>query len=152
MTYLTELLKEYYLWIKSLHLIMAFAWMAGMMYLPRLYVHHCDAPIGSVQSEKFKDMEGLLLRAIINPAMILTLVLGVLLLLTPGVVDWSRGWIWVKLGLVTGLFALHGLFSRWRREFAADQRSRPGLFYRIFNELPFVLLVGIVIVVIVRPF
>jgi protoporphyrinogen IX oxidase len=152
MDYLTEFLREYYLWIKSLHLIMAFAWIAGMMYLPRLYVHHCDAPTGSVQSEKFKDMEGLLLRGIINPSMVLTLVFGILLLLTPGVVDWSQGWIWAKLAMVLGLFALHGLFSRWRREFAVDKRARPGLFYRIYNELPFVLLIGIIIMVIVRPF
>lgn len=152
MTYLSDFLREYYLWIKSLHLIMVLAWMAGMLYLPRLYVNHCDAPIGSVQSEKFKDMEGRLLRFIINPAMIVTLFLGILLLLTPGVADWSKGWIWAKLVLVTALFTLHGFYSRWRREFAADQRTRPAIFYRIVNELPFLLAAGIIILVIVRPF
>ncbi len=145
-------LAEYYLWIKSLHLIAVIAWMAGMMYLPRLFVYHTDAPVGSVQSEKFKLMEGRLLRGIINPAMIATFLLGGLLLLTPGLIDWRDWWIWLKLGLAVGLAGIHGLFSRWRREFGADIRTRPALTYRIANEIPFLLLIGIVILVIVRPF
>ncbi len=149
---MSEFLSEYYLWIKSLHLIAVIAWMAGMMYLPRLYVYHTDAPVGSVQSEKFKLMEGRLLRGIINPAMILVFILGGLLLLTPGLIDWQSWWIWLKLALVLVLGGIHGLFSRWRREFEADIRSRPGLYYRIANEIPFVLMIGIVILVIVRPF
>ncbi len=147
-----EFLSAYYLWIKSFHLIAVIAWMAGMMYLPRLYVYHTDAPVGSVQSEKFKLMEGRLLRGIINPAMIVTFMLGGLLLLTPGLIDWNDWWIWLKLLLVLLLTAIHGLYSRWRREFAADIRTRPGLYYRIANEIPFLLLIGIVILVIVRPF
>ncbi|MFZ5835986.1 MAG: protoporphyrinogen oxidase HemJ [Pseudomonadota bacterium] len=147
-----EFLSAYYLWIKSFHLIAVIAWMAGMMYLPRLYVYHTDAPVGSVQSEKFKLMEGRLLRGIINPAMIVTFLLGGLLLLTPGLIDWNDWWIWLKLLLVLLLSAIHGLYSRWRREFAADIRKRPGLYYRIANEIPFLLLIGIVILVIVRPF
>ena len=147
-----EFLSAYYLWIKSFHLIAVIAWMAGMMYLPRLYVYHTDAPVGSVQSEKFKLMEGRLLRGIINPAMIVTFLLGGLLLLTPGLIDWNDWWIWLKLLLVLLLTAIHGLYSRWRREFAADIRKRPGLYYRIANEIPFLLLIGIVILVIVRPF
>ncbi len=147
-----EFLSAYYLWIKSFHLIAVIAWMAGMMYLPRLYVYHTDAPVGSVQSEKFKLMEGRLLRGIINPAMIVTFLLGGLLLLTPGLIDWNDWWIWLKLLLVLLLTAIHGLYSRWRREFAADIRTRPGLYYRIANEIPFLLLIGIVILVIVRPF
>lgn len=152
MNKMTAFLSEYYLWIKSLHLIAIIAWMAGMMYLPRLYVYHTDAPVGSVQSEKFKLMEGRLLRGIINPAMILVFILGAMLLFTPGLIDWQSWWIWLKLGLVLILGAVHGLFSRWRREFAADIRKRPGLYYRIANEVPFVLMIGIVILVIVRPF
>lgn len=147
-----EFLSAYYLWIKSFHLIAVIAWMAGMMYLPRLYVYHTDAPVGSVQSEKFKLMEGRLLRGIINPAMIVTFLLGGLLLLTPGLIDWNDWWIWLKLLLVLLLTAIHGLYSRWRREFAVDIRKRPGLYYRIANEIPFLLLIGIVILVIVRPF
>jgi len=147
-----EFLSAYYLWIKSFHLIAVIAWMAGMMYLPRLYVYHTDAPVGSVQSEKFKLMEGRLLRGIINPAMIVTFMLGGLLLLTPGLIDWNDWWIWLKLLLVLLLTAIHGLYSRWRREFAVDIRKRPGLYYRIANEIPFLLLIGIVILVIVRPF
>ncbi|MDP1671069.1 MAG: protoporphyrinogen oxidase HemJ [Alphaproteobacteria bacterium] len=147
-----EFLGNYYLWIKSLHLIAVIAWMAGMMYLPRLFVYHTDAPVGSVQSEKFKLMEGRLLRGIINPAMILVFILGGLLLLTPGLIDWQDWWIWLKLGLVFALAGVHGVFSRWRREFAADKRTRSGLYYRIINEIPFVLMIFIVILVIVRPF
>lgn len=149
---MAELLSEYYLWIKSLHLIAVIAWMAGMMYLPRLYVYHTDAPVGSVQSEKFKLMEGRLLRGIINPAMILVFVLGGLLLMVPGLIDWQDWWIWLKLALVFVLAGMHGLFSRWRRNFAADIRGFPGLYYRIANEIPFILMMGIVILVIVRPF
>lgn len=148
---MNEFLSDYYLWIKSLHLIAVIAWMAGMMYLPRLYVYHTDAPVGSVQSEKFKLMEGRLLRGIINPSMILVFVLGGLLLMTPGVIDWQQWWIWLKLVLVLMLAGVHGLFARWRREFAADIRKRPGLYYRIANEIPFVLMIFIVILVIVRP-
>jgi len=147
-----EFLSAYYLWIKSLHIIAVIAWMAGMMYLPRLFVYHTDAPVGSVQSEKFKLMEGRLLRGIINPAMIVVFILGGLLLLTPNVIDWHDIWIWLKLTLALALGAIHGLFSRWRREFEADIRTRPGLFYRIANEIPFVLMMAIVILVIVRPF
>jgi len=147
-----EFLSDYYLWIKSFHLIAVIAWMAGMMYLPRLYVYHTDAPVGSVQSEKFKLMEGRLLRGIINPAMIATFLLGGLLVMTPGLIDWSAWWIWLKLALVLVLSGMHGLYSRWRREFAADIRKRPGLYYRIANEIPFLLLIGIVLLVMLRPF
>ncbi|MEQ1889028.1 MAG: protoporphyrinogen oxidase HemJ [Alphaproteobacteria bacterium] len=147
-----EFLSEYYLWIKSLHVIAVIAWMAGMMYLPRLFVYHTDAPVGSVQSEKFKLMEGRLLRGIINPAMIAVFILGGLLLLTPGLINWQDWWIWLKLAFVLALGGAQGLFSRWRREFADDNRTRPGLYYRIANEIPFVLMIFIVILVIVRPF
>ena len=128
------------------------AWMAGMLYLPRLYVYHADAVPGSVQSETFKVMERRLLRAIINPAMIASFVFGILLALTPGLVDWSEGWIWVKLAAVLGMSAAHGYFSRWRRDFAEDRNRRPANFYRKVNEIPTVLLIVIVVMVAVKPF
>ena len=133
---MSEFLSQYYLWIKSLHLIAVIAWMAGMMYLPRLFVYHTDAPVGSVQSEKFKLMEGRLLRGILNPAMIAVFILGGMLLLTPGLIDWQSWWIWLKLALTLALGAIHGLFSRWRREFANDIRTRPGLFYPSLMKFP----------------
>lgn len=145
-------LSPYYPWIKALHIISVMAWMAGMLYLPRLYVYHADAVPGSVQSETFKVMERRLLRAIINPAMIASFVFGILLAATPGLVDWSEGWIWVKLAAVIGLSAAHGWFSRWRREFAEDRNRRPASFYRKVNEIPTVLLIVIVIMVAVKPF
>jgi putative membrane protein len=141
-----------YPWIKALHLIAVIAWMAGMLYLPRLYVYHAAAEPGSAMSETFKVMERRLMRAIINPAMIAAWLLGgtLLYVLSPGV--WSQGWIWVKLAMLMGMQAMHGLFSRWRREFEQDLRLRPARIYRIANEVPTVLLIVIVIMVIVQPF
>ena len=141
-----------YPWIKALHIISVMAWLAGMLYLPRLFVYHADAVPGSVQSETFKVMERRLLRAIINPAMIASFVFGIMLAATPGLVDWSEGWIWVKLAAVIGMSAAHGYFSRWRREFAEDRNRRPASFYRKVNEVPTVLLIVIVIMVTVKPF
>ena len=139
-----------YLWIKAFHVIAVIAWMAGMLYLPRLFVYHCDAEKGSVQSETFKVMERRLLKAIINPAMIVAWVLGLYLAWDGG---WFRsGWLHGKLALVLGLSAVHGLYASWVRDFAADRNTRPARFYRVWNEAPTVLLVGIVILVIVKPF
>ena len=139
-----------YLWIKAFHVIAVIAWMAGMLYLPRLFVYHCDAEKGSVQSETFKVMERRLLKAIINPAMIVAWVLGLYLAWDGG---WFHsGWLHGKLALVLGLSAVHGLYARWVRDFAADRNTRPARFYRVWNEVPTLLLVGIVILVIVKPF
>jgi protoporphyrinogen IX oxidase len=139
-----------YLWIKAFHVIAVIAWMAGMLYLPRLFVYHCDVEKGSVQSETFKVMERRLLKAIINPAMIVAWVLGLYLAWDGG---WFRsGWLYGKLALVLGLSAVHGLYARWVRDFAADRNTRPARFYRVWNEAPTVLLIGIVILVIVKPF
>ncbi|WP_395830333.1 protoporphyrinogen oxidase HemJ [Elstera sp.] len=147
-----DALTSLYPWIKSLHIISVISWMAGMFYLPRLYVYHCDAPKGSVQSETFKVMEYKLLRFIINPAMIATFVFGTLLLLTPGIIDWSQGWLHAKLTLVLLMGAFHGFLSRWRKDFAADRNTRSPRFYRQMNEIPTVLMILIVIMVVVRPF
>lgn len=128
------------------------AWMAGLFYLPRLYVYHCETTAGSAESERFKVMERRLLKQITTPAMIATWVFGLTLVVTPGVIDWSRGWWYAKLTAVILMTGFHGMLARWRRDFLMDRNTRPARFYRIANELPTLLLVVIVIMVIVRPF
>ena len=139
-----------YLVLKSLHIIAVIAWMAGMLYLPRLFVYHADAEPGSKQSETFKIMERRLLRAIINPSMIAAWILGLALAHLGGY--WLQGWFIAKIVLVVGLSTLHGFFSRWRKDFEADRNTRPARFYRIWNEVPALLMVGIVFLVVLRPF
>ena len=139
-----------YLWLKAFHVIAVIAWMAGMLYLPRLFVYHCDAPVGSAQSETFKVMERRLLKAIINPAMIAAWVLGLVIAWQGG---WFvSGWLHAKLALVIALSAVHGIYVRRLKEFAADRNTRPTRYYRILNEVPTVLMIGVVILVIVKPF
>jgi len=139
-----------YDWIKAFHIIALIAWMAGMLYLPRLFVYHAVVEIGSVQSETFKVMERRLLRAIINPAMIATWIFG-LWLAWQG--DWFRApWLHGKLALVLLLSAAHGLFARWVKDFAADRNRHSQRFYRIANEVPTVLMIGIIILVVIKPF
>ncbi|MGB3809020.1 MAG: protoporphyrinogen oxidase HemJ [Parvibaculum sp.] len=148
---MSEFLVGAYLWIKALHVISVIFWMAGMAYLPRLFVYHAEAGIGSDKSETFKIMERRLLRGIINPAMIAAFVFG-------GLMIWAnpdllgQGWFHAKLTLVILMTAVHGLFARWRKDFDADRNKRPARFYRIVNEVPPVLVVFIVILVIVKPF
>lgn len=143
---------DLYSWIKALHVISVIAWMAGMFYLPRLYVYHVAAPVGSPQSETFKVMERRLLRAIINPAMIATFVFGIWMLVMLGASVWSQGWWHVKLTMLILMSAYHGLLSRWRRDFEADRNRHSAKFYRFANEVPTVLMIVIVIMVIVKPF
>jgi putative membrane protein len=139
-----------YEWIKALHVIAVISWMAGMLYLPRLFVYHCDAEIGSKQSETFKVMEWRLLKVIINPAMIITWLAGLYLAWNG---HWyTSGWFHAKLTLVLILSGVHGFFSRWVKDFAADRNTRNQKFYRIINEVPTVLMIFIVILVIVKPF
>ncbi|HZH28651.1 MAG TPA: protoporphyrinogen oxidase HemJ [Azospirillaceae bacterium] len=140
-----------YEWVKALHVISIIAWMAGMLYLPRLFVYHTQAPAGSIQSETFKIMERRLMKAIINPAMVATFVFGIwLIALNPG---WlSQGWLHGKLLLVLGLAAMHGMMSRWRKDFEADRNAKSERFFRIANEVPTLLMIGIVILVVVKPF
>jgi protoporphyrinogen IX oxidase len=140
-----------YPWLKSAHILAVIAWMAGMLYLPRLYVYHAAAAPGSDTSETFKVMERRLLRGIMNPAMIATVLFGTLLAWTPGLVDWHRGWIWAKLALVAMLLAYHHLLARWRRVFAADRNRYSAKFFRVANELPTVALIAIVVLVVVKP-
>ncbi|MCB9959153.1 MAG: protoporphyrinogen oxidase HemJ [Rhodospirillaceae bacterium] len=146
-----DFLNEHYLTLKALHVISVIAWMAGLFYLPRLFVYHCSAPVGSAQSETFKVMEAKLLRIIMNPAMIASWLFGILMLVAqPG---WLHdGWLHVKLLAVLLLTGLHMVFARWRRAFAQDRNTRPERFYRIANEGPTVLLIVIVFMVILKPF
>ena len=139
-----------YLWVQALHIIAVIAWMAGMLYLPRLYVYHCDAEPGSRQSETFKVMERRLLRAIINPAMIAAWVLGFMLVANNDL--WAAGWMHAKFALLIAMQLVHAGFARWRRHFAKDENRHSQRFYRIMNEVPTVLMIGIVILAVVRPF
>jgi putative membrane protein len=145
-------LAAFYPWTKAFHIIAMIAWMAGMFYLPRLYVYHCELRPGSAESERFKVMEVRLLKQIINPAMIATWTFGILLALTPGIIDWSMSWWRVKLAMVVLLSGFHGALSRWRRDFLEDRNTRPQRFYRIANEVPTLLVIVIVVMVVVRPF
>jgi protoporphyrinogen IX oxidase len=143
-----------YEWIKALHVIAVIAWMAGMLYLPRLFVYHCEAEIGSRQSETFKVMERRLLRAIMTPAMIATWVFGLYLAIaghwfSQGTV---HGWLHGKLLLVLVMSGVHGFFARAVRDFAQDHNVRSQKFYRMINEVPTLLMIGIVILVVVKPF
>jgi len=139
-----------YLWVKAVHVIAVISWMAGMLYLPRLFIYHCDCELGSKESETFKVMEQRLLRIIINPAMIITWVLGLWL-------AWKGGWLgapWfhAKLACVIALSGAHGYFSVAVRRFAADDNRKTARHWRLMNEVPTVLLIAIVVLVIVKPF
>ncbi len=147
-----ELSGTAYLWIKALHVIGVIAWMAGLLYLPRLFVYHAQAEPGSAQSETFKVMERRLLRAIMNPALAVSLVTGGLLIANLGGDAWASWWIHAKLVCVLGLFAMHGLMARWRRDFAGDRNERSQTFYRVANEVPTVLMIAIVVFAVVKPF
>ncbi len=145
-------LSAFYPWIKALHIISVVAWMAGLLYLPRLFVYHASATPGSETSETFKVMERRLLHAIMDPAMTATYLFGILLAMTPGVVDWHAGWIHTKLLLVVCLTAAHYFMMRWQRAFAMDRNRHPARFYRMVNEVPTLVLIAIVILVVVKPF
>ncbi|GHA23403.1 membrane protein [Devosia pacifica] len=139
-------------WVKAFHVISIIAWMAAMLYLPRLFVYHVDAEPGSKQSETFKVMERRLYRAIMTPAMIASWLFGLWLIIGYQVIDWSQGWVWLKAALVIALSGYHGLMARHVKDFAADRNTRPGRYFRFMNEVPTLMMIGIVIAVIVRPF
>jgi putative membrane protein len=149
-----DLLTYAYPWIKTAHIVSMVAWMAGLFYLPRLFVYHVErGAAGSDLSETLEVMERRLLRAIMNPAMIATWTFGILLALTPGLVAWrADGWIWVKLAFVGLLTWFHHWLGRRRKDFAANRNSHSGRTYRLMNELPTVALIVIVAMVVVRPF
>lgn len=139
-----------YLWIKAFHVIAVIAWMAGMLYLPRLFVYHCEAPKGSAESERFKLMEKRLLRLIINPAMVVVWVLGLSLAYLSGA--YAQGWLQLKFLLVVVMSGLHGLFVRWMKGFERDANTHSQRFYRMVNEVPTLLMVAIVVLAVVKPF
>ncbi len=146
-----DFLLEYYLWIKGLHIIAVISFMAGILYLPRLFIYHIEAPKGSQMSETFKVMERKLLRFIINPAFIAALLFG-------GLMFWanpalfSNGWMHGKLGLLLLMGGVHGMFAKWRKEFERDENTRSDKFYRVWNEIPTVLMIVIVLLAVVKPF
>lgn len=137
-----------YDWIKALHVVAIITWMAGLFYLPRLYVYHAETPVGTPQSETFKVMERRLLRGIMNPSIVVVFATG--LLMFPA---WATaGWMHGKLLLVLLMAACHGFYARWRKDFEADRNTRSHKFYRVANEVPTLLLLGIIVLVIVKPF
>jgi putative membrane protein len=145
-------LNDYYTWIKALHIMAVIAWMAGLFYLPRLFVYHTEkATVGSELDQTFQIMEEKLLRVIMNPAMIVAWVAG-LTMIALGGFDWGAAWSWVKLLSVIAMTGAHEWMSARRKEFAAGANTRSGRTYRLFNEVPTVLMFLIVIAVVVKPF
>ena len=141
---------DLYPWLKVLHIFFVVAWMAGMLYLPRLFVYHADAAVGSKESETFKVMERRLLRGIMNPAMIVVWVVGLWMAVSGG---WMvAGWMHAKMALVLVMSAVHGLYSKWRKDFEADRNTRSASYYRIWNEVPAVILIAIIVLVVIKPF
>lgn len=143
-----------YLWLKALHIIAVISWMAGLLYLPRLFVYHVAATAGSERSETFKVMERRLLRFIMTPAMIASWLAGIALVFADHwlAAPWFQPWFQIKFALVLAMTALHGLMSRWVKDFAADRNRHTGKFYRIVNEIPTVLMILIVVLATVKPF
>lgn len=139
-----------YDWLKALHIISIIAWMAGMLYLPRLFVYHAGAEVGSKESETFKVMERRLLKAIINPAMVAAWIFGGLMVWLGQ--HWDQPWFWAKFALVLGMQAIQGNMTAWQRAFAQDRNTRSQRFFRIVNEVPTLLMIGIVLLVILKPF
>ncbi len=145
-------MENAYLIFKSLHVVSIIAWMAGLLYLPRLFVYHCSAEAGSDKSETFKIMERRLLRAIMNPAMISSYVFGLLMLVEMGEGAWELGWLHIKMACVVALTIVHMQMAKWRKDFESDSNTRSHKFFRVMNEVPTVLMIVIVFMVIMQPF
>lgn len=139
-------------WVKALHVISVIAWMAGLLYLPRLFVYHSAVEKGSAQSETFKVMERRLYFGIMMPAMSATWIFGLWLAFGFGIVDFSMGWMWLKAALVIALSGYNGLLGRELRAFAQDRNTRSSRFFRFINEVPTLMMIVIVIAVVVKPF
>ena len=148
---LLEYLTNAYLWIKAFHIIGAIAWMVGLLYLPRLFVYHCDAAQGSANSETLKIMERRLLHGIMTPAMLVTWSLGLGLIIVSPAIDWEQWWLHLKLFAVIGLTVLHIFMMRWQRLFLKDANRHGALFFRLVNEVPTLLMIVIIIMAVVKP-
>ena len=150
---MSDLLASAYPWIKAFHIMAVIAWMAGLFYLPRLFVYHAEQ-VGQTGDTHalFQTMEMKLLRVIMNPAMISTWIFGLCLVFTPGLIDWSEIWPWIKAAMVTGMTWFHHSLANWRKDFAAGRNDRDGRFFRLANELPTLMMFVIVLMVIGRPF
>jgi len=148
-----DFLASLYPWVKALHIISVISWMAGLLYLPRLFVNHVEyGPVGSEMSEVFKGMEERLMRIIMAPAMIATWVFGLLMVFTPSIVDWSSVYPWIKLVMILALTGFHHWLIKVRKEFAADKNQRSSKTYRMANEIPTVIMIVIVVMIVVKPF
>ncbi|WP_417250098.1 protoporphyrinogen oxidase HemJ [Celeribacter sp.] len=148
-----DFLASVYPWTKSLHVISIIAWMAGIFYLPRLFVRHVESVEQRSETDLlFQDMERKLLKMIMNPAFISSWVFGLMLVFTPGVVDWSSGWSWVKAACVLGMTWFHHWCGWRRKDFVEGRNTRSGRHYRMMNEVPTLLMIVIVIMIIARPF
>ena len=150
---MTDFLLTFYPWTKSLHMISVIAWMAGLFYLPRLFVYHTErVKAGTDTDDMFQTMERRLFKAIMRPAMIATWIFGLLMVATPGVVDWSSAWSWIKAASVIGMTGFHEWCGATVKRFAAGQNDREGRYFRLMNEVPTLLMIVIVVMVIVKPF
>lgn len=149
---MSDILLNYYPWIKALHIIFVICWMAGLFYLPRLFVYHAQTEPRTPMSEQFLLMEERLIRIIINPAMIMSFVFGICLLMVPGLLDWHSGWLHLKLLLVLAMAGYTGVCIKWYKGFVMEKRNLSHKHFRLANELPVVIMVVIVIMVVVRPF
>lgn len=145
-----DLSGDAFLWVKALHIISIISWMAGLLYLPRLFVYHTQAGVGSELSETLKIMERRLLRAIMNPAMIASWIFGLIMVLE--LEAWDQGWLHAKLTGVVLMTGMHMVMASWRRDFAEDENTRSHKYYRVANEVPTVLMIAVVIFVVVEPF
>jgi len=147
-----EFSSDVFLWIKAFHIISVIAWMAALLYLPRLFVYHCDAEKGSEFSEKLKIMERRLVKIIMNPARLASLFFGILLFLNLDDSWWHEYWLLLKICLVLFLFGIHDMLNKWRKSFETDQNKYSQKFYRLINEVPTLLMVIIVILAVIKPF
>jgi putative membrane protein len=149
---MSEFLIGSYPWFKAIHIIAVMSWMAGLLYLPRLFVYHVEVEFNSTEDRRFQIMERRLLRAIMNPAMVVSYIFGILLILTPGIVDWSSAWIWLKILAILVLTGCHHAMGKWRKDLAEGTNQKSQRYFRVANEVPTISMIIIVIMVVVKPF
>jgi len=149
---MSEFLVGSYPWFKAIHIIAVMSWMAGLLYLPRLFVYHVEVELNSTEDLRFQIMERRLLRAIMNPAMVVSYIFGILLILTPGIVDWSSAWIWLKILAILVLTGCHHAMGKWRKDLAEGTNQKSQRYFRVANEVPTISMIIIVIMVVVKPF